>query len=175
MSSKKNARRTVPLELFLSGLSDVEKDHPVIVVDHTRRHRAFSGRGVSDRTRSFSNSGSSFCSSVTSCSLGSTPSNAALCTSRWESIPQSRKTADKANRDNSLRLPRRRDQGLCLRLPSRTRTNDLKVKTTVSPTNSKAQKQHAVMVSPCRRMRPLRCDSKGSSRRELKATMQSSL
>ena len=160
MSSKRNARTTIPLEHFLNGscLGDAVlpvggKGHPVIVVDNSRRHRAFralSGRGVgSDKTaqaRSFSNSGSSFCSSITSCSLGST---ASLCTSRWESIPKSRNrnTAGKANQDNALRLPRRREQGVCLQIPSRTRTNDLKAAVTRTTSKSKcAQKQHARRV-----------------------------
>lgn len=148
MSSKRNARTTIPLEHFLNGscLGDAavgRKGQPVIVVDNSRRHRTFralSSCGVgSDRiaqARSFSNSGSSFCSSVTSCSLGST---ASLCASRWDSIPQSqnRNATDKANQDNALRLPRRRDQGLCLRIPSRTRTNDLKA--AVSRTTSKGK------------------------------------
>lgn len=158
MSSQGNS--TTSLEIFLndSRLSDAvaasgRRSQPVILVDNTRRHRAFrplSGRCTgserSAQQRSISNSGSSFCSSVTSCSLGST---ASLCASRWESIPQSRckKANEKVKQDNALRLPRRRDQGLCLRIPSRTRTNDFKV--VVSRTNSKsksAQKQHARRV-----------------------------
>ena len=115
-SSKMSGKQRVPLDLFLSGMMSSslrEKDHPVIVVDESKR-RSFPGHRPTTY-RSLSNS--SFCSSVTSCSLES--GQAALCVSRWDSMPPSQ------NRDGKLRTPAR-DSTLTLRRPSRTNTNDMK-------------------------------------------------
>lgn len=116
-----HGKQRVPLDLFLSGVmggSLGEKDHPVIVVDE-RKRRSFPHHRTSESTyRSHSNS--SFCSSVTSCSLEQQSPAVVLC-SRWDSMPSSQRNQDAA--------PTRVDK---LKRPSRTRTNDLNLKKTPS-------------------------------------------
>lgn len=169
MSGKKGKQR-VPLDLFLSGMlagSLGEMDHPVIVVDESKR-RMFPGHRVTDKSfRSHSNS--SFCSSVTSCSFTSNHSQAALCASRWESMPGTKA-------DTALGAPpRTNNSGLCLRRPSRTHTNDLKknspnVVKPIRKTPSKVplQKREMFLSSPIRRARSMRCDSMRSKERVAK-------
>lgn len=161
---RKQSKQRVPLDLFLSGMmggSLGEKDHPVIVVDEKKR-RSFPRHRTSESTyRSHSNS--SFCSSVTSCSLESSSAAAAassvLC-SRWDSMPSSQR-----NQDTKLRAPTRVDK---LKLPSRTRTNDLNLKKTPS-------RKTMLPKRSIRRHRSLRSTSSAKSKEQRTAKLHASI
>ena len=149
--TKMSGKQRVPLDLFLSGMlngSLGEKDHPVIVVDESKR-RSFAGHRPTPY-RSLSNS--SFCSSVTSGSLDS--SQAALVVSRWDSMPSS------GNRDTKLRAPAR-ESTLSLRRPARTRTNDLK-----KPAATRKQAPKAFRSPIRRKSHSMRCDSHSKRSKE---------